>query len=55
MIPELILLVNAFLTALCWKAAKVDFDNGRTVYGWISIFLSALNAASFAYQLTSFQ
>lgn len=47
----IVLLVNFFLVWYMWKFAKEEFKNNKPVYGWVAIFLSALNAVAIALEI----
>jgi hypothetical protein len=42
------LLLNAFCVVFFWNSAMKDFESERPKLGWISIFISAYNAAVIA-------
>jgi hypothetical protein len=37
--------VNLFFMIACWYLAKIDFDLGNKISGWISLAISAVNGA----------
>jgi len=45
---SIFLILNVLLVVLFWNFATIDFKNGNNMMGWLNIFFSAWNAASFA-------
>jgi hypothetical protein len=39
------------LTVWAWNTSVKAFDDGRPVWGWFSLIISAINGASFAFEL----
>ena len=37
--------VNIFFMIACWYLAKIDFELGNKISGWISLICSAVNGA----------
>jgi hypothetical protein len=40
-----------FLTIWAWNTAEKAFYDDRPVWGWFSLIVSAINGASFAFEL----
>lgn len=45
------LILFGVFTVWAWNTSVKAFDDGRPGWGWFSLFVSAINGASFAFEL----